>query len=296
MKKIVLIIASLVVMFSACDKKESKAPEGGYLVTVKVKNPGADMLVLNELKMNSIIPMDTIGMGEDSTYSFTGKLADGERKFAQLMVDNQQSIIFVLENGKTEITADGKQVAATYTIKGQKDSELLKTLNDKMLKFQTDVQAFNDKYSLASQSGDQKAMEAVQNEYIAFDSTYQASLKTLIDGMGTSLAAVYALNFINWDDNFDYIEKVVTKFNEDKSIASTEFVQNLTTRVTELKKLAVGQMAPEIKLAGLDGKERTLSELKGKYVLIDFWWVQKTLYYIECQLTLFRRGGVTSIF
>ena len=35
--------------------------------------------------------------------------------------------------------------------------------------------------------------------------------------------------------------------------------------------IAVGTMAPEIEIAGVDGKTIKLSDYKGKYVLIDFW-------------------------
>jgi thiol-disulfide isomerase/thioredoxin len=273
MKKIIVILISVVTIFNSCNSKKSEknAPDGGYMVSVKVSNPNAELLVLNELKMNSVEPIDTVAMDADSIYRFVGKLAEGERKFVQLMVDNQQSIIMVLENGNTEITVDGKRVAATYTIKGQKDSELLKVLNDKMMGYQKIVQGFNDKYSIASGEGNKEKMEAVQNEYFAFDAVYQKSLQSLIDSMGTSLAAVYALNFINWDDNFEFINKTVEKFNTDKSIAETEFVKNLTSRVNELKRLAIGQEAPEITLSSLDGTPKSLSSLRGKYVLIDFW-------------------------
>lgn len=273
MKKTLSLIIAISILFFGCnsDKKIKEAPEGGYIVSVKVNNPNAELLVLNELKMNAVTPLDTVGIGDDSLYSFVGKLAEGERKFVQLMVDNQQSIIFVLENGKTEIEVDGKQVAATYTIKGQKDSELLKVLNNKMMSYQKQVQGFNDRYSQASATADKSKMEAIQTEYFAFESEYQKTLQSLIDSMGTSLAAVYALNFVGWDDNFDFVEKMVTKFNSDKSISETEFVVNLTTRVNEMKKLAIGQEAPEIKLISLDGTEKSLSSLRGKYVLIDFW-------------------------
>jgi peroxiredoxin len=37
------------------------------------------------------------------------------------------------------------------------------------------------------------------------------------------------------------------------------------------KTVAVGMMAPDIKQPGPDGKEISLSSLKGKYVLVDFW-------------------------
>jgi peroxiredoxin len=41
--------------------------------------------------------------------------------------------------------------------------------------------------------------------------------------------------------------------------------------VDNMLKLQVGQIAPEIALADTSGKIITLSSLKGKYVLIDFW-------------------------
>ncbi|MEZ4918395.1 MAG: TlpA disulfide reductase family protein [Saprospiraceae bacterium] len=48
-------------------------------------------------------------------------------------------------------------------------------------------------------------------------------------------------------------------------------VQKATLQQQAAEKIKVGEMAPDILLPGPDGKERSLSSLKGKVVLLDFW-------------------------
>jgi len=53
-----------------------------------------------------------------------------------------------------------------------------------------------------------------------------------------------------------------------------EFANLLNSQVqanTKASPLSIGQMAPEIALQDVNGKIQTLSSLRGKYVLVDFW-------------------------
>jgi thiol-disulfide isomerase/thioredoxin len=60
-------------------------------------------------------------------------------------------------------------------------------------------------------------------------------------------------------------------------MASMTIYQNQSTTAAPAKSVAakigtsIGDKAPEIEMAGLDGKKIKLSSLKGKMVLIDFW-------------------------
>jgi peroxiredoxin len=59
-----------------------------------------------------------------------------------------------------------------------------------------------------------------------------------------------------------------------KSDLLVKFVATLTNQIqtnTKTAPLAIGQPAPEIALSDRSGKIITLSSLKGKYVLVDFW-------------------------
>ena len=57
------------------------------------------------------------------------------------------------------------------------------------------------------------------------------------------------------------------------SVLSFKATENTTTIVEKTNKIGtgIGDQAPEIEMAGVDGKKIKLSSLRGKMVLIDFW-------------------------
>lgn len=55
------------------------------------------------------------------------------------------------------------------------------------------------------------------------------------------------------------------------SLDSSVYVKRLRQRINILKKVDIGQPAPEINLPDTLGIPRSLSAFRGKFVLIDFW-------------------------
>lgn len=55
------------------------------------------------------------------------------------------------------------------------------------------------------------------------------------------------------------------------SVRSSAYGKVLQERIAQLQRVAVGALAPDFSQAAPDGKPLTLSDLRGKYVLIDFW-------------------------
>ncbi len=85
--------------------------------------------------------------------------------------------------------------------------------------------------------------------------------------------------FANSTDHFDLIKEVSTKFI--KADPDSKYAQDFQKIVAAQEKqyaammanqkVQVGLPAPEIELESPTGKKYTLSDLKGKVVLIDFW-------------------------
>lgn len=57
----------------------------------------------------------------------------------------------------------------------------------------------------------------------------------------------------------------------DPALKNTTKGKALAEKINEFSKLAVGQVAPDISMPDVNGKEIALSSLRGKYVLVDFW-------------------------
>lgn len=68
-------------------------------------------------------------------------------------------------------------------------------------------------------------------------------------------------------------EEAVEVFNKfDKNLESDTYYKEVATRVKGIESTLIGKTVPDFTSnKTLDGKEFTLSSLKGKYVLIDFW-------------------------
>ena len=73
--------------------------------------------------------------------------------------------------------------------------------------------------------------------------------------------------------NADNLNRVVLPTFEKMPAAlkSTSRGQNLAAKIEKLKNVAIGSIAPEFSLPDTSGTVTSLSSLRGKYVLIDFW-------------------------
>lgn len=62
--------------------------------------------------------------------------------------------------------------------------------------------------------------------------------------------------------------KLTEKFNKIKSKQISKYLEK---NVTLLRNLQIGEVAPEIDITNIKGEKITLSQYRGKYILLDFW-------------------------
>ena len=73
----------------------------------------------------------------------------------------------------------------------------------------------------------------------------------------------------SWQFELPELESIVNVM--DTSLNSSQYLQVLKKRVDILKRVAVGQIAPDFEMNDSTGKAVKLSSFKGKIVLVDFW-------------------------
>lgn len=73
----------------------------------------------------------------------------------------------------------------------------------------------------------------------------------------------------SWQFELPELEEVVNKF--DASIDSSQYTQSLKKRIDILRSVQIGKTAPDFTMNDSTGKPLTLSSLKGKVLLVDFW-------------------------
>jgi thiol-disulfide isomerase/thioredoxin len=87
--------------------------------------------------------------------------------------------------------------------------------------------------------------------------------------MKGSFASLAAISMLDLKNEFMFVDQMVSDLNQ--KYPNTKMIQTLANQLDDMRALSIGQIAPEISLPDPQGNLVNLSDLRGKYVLIDFW-------------------------
>ncbi|WP_207430306.1 TlpA disulfide reductase family protein [Sabulibacter ruber] len=270
MKKQIILAAAALAVLGACQKKgvATADTDKSYRITGKITNMTRGNVYLDELGEQAFVPVDTATINKDGTFVMEGTV--NEPAIYKLAFDNQEGIMLVVDNQPIEITADSGKVAQSYTVKGSKDSELIKELNGIMQGMQQNVTALNQQFQQAATQGNQEEMKRLQEQFMAAQQDNQTKLKAFVKANPASVVSVYtAGNILNLDEHFTFVDSMSTAFKQ--SLPNSKYTKALDERLTRIRSTALGSAAPNITLPSPQGPEISLASLRGKYVLIDFW-------------------------
>ena len=279
MKKIFSIAFAITVLAIGCKK------QNGFVIDGKITNAQGKYLYLEELKVSSSIPIDSVELGKDGSFKFKGKigypnfylLSLNKNNFVTLLVDTTENI---------SVFGDAANFSRDYIVKGSSGSLLVQELNNMLTKtkhkldsIHNNVNAFrmHDDYSLQRIKWDQEMADIKQNQ-IRYSTNF-------IQKHPFSLSCVLALY-----QKFDDANYVVQDLQSLKVAASalnsffpkSEHVKALyanTQRLMQEEKnnklqrfiAQNGVNSPDIKLPNTNGREISLSSLPNKVILIQFW-------------------------
>lgn len=266
LKNIVFVLFPLLI---ACEGNVSKE---GVNITGKVENPiDGEIITLNEFTPKGLQPVDTVEVDKSGAIDF--HVAVEAPTFYRLNFYNRQQLNLVLDGSEkeVEILIEGDNPQGEVSVTGSKHTKYVKQLEGMMRDQQADIQDLNQKAIEARNAQDQETLQRLTSEYYDLMRVRQKELKEYIWSITPSLAVIYGLESLPMDEHFAFHDSVAQKMQKDSLLAKNFFVQDLITKVEGASKLAVGANAPEISLPNPDGETVTLSSLRGKYVLIDFW-------------------------
>jgi peroxiredoxin len=273
----VLSFVLLALSFSCTGSgKEDTPDQAGWTVTVKGKvgyPQSGQRIIIQELKENGSTSgwQDTIQL--KSNYTFSKQIKVTEPGYYRLNFYDKQVINLIVYKTDIEVNVDGNNAQGFYEVKGSPDLELIGKIQEIQGKSQNapELVKLNADFTVAVQNKDEKKIGALQQEYQQIVKKYNDQIAALVVEHSPSLAVINLLqnNVIDKEQYYSTYEAVAEKLK--KEWGSFAHAKNFIDYVDKLKSTAIGQPAPEIALPNPDGKVVSLSSMKGKYVLVDFW-------------------------
>jgi peroxiredoxin len=185
-------------------------------------------------------------------------------------MSEQPNYIFFADPGLSKANLIGDSIAFS-TVEGgqsQKDyQEYRMSLNNLIIL----SQRMQNDYNAAAQKGDVNTQQAIQAEYQGLNAQYIAILKTFIKNHPKSPVSGYIIYSDMNNAAIPLVDVIEALGYLDKGMASSKFVKLANKRVDEKKGTTVGYTATNFSQNTPDGKKVSLTDFRGKYVLVDFW-------------------------
>ena len=204
-------------------------------------------------------PLEKIALEKKGAFEFRYNPSD--IGFYYITCPNGQSVLAVLKpNNSGEIQIDGTTGIITKVV-NSKENDLLKS-------FQEMSMGFGQKLQIVDQETN-KTNEQKQLEKQVIEQEKLTAILNMVLGNANNYASAALIEYLPVDELLIVHDSVLSTLIK---LYPENFLVKAKYQETEMKKkLAIGFPAPEITLEDTAGNLFSLSSLKGKVVLIDFW-------------------------
>ncbi len=259
-----IFIATLLLLTIACAKTEEKK---GFVVKGTITNLTGTQLTIQELTPKGLVFIDSATVAPDGSFEFNGNIT--ERTFCVIQMNNSAAVLVVDSMAEIIMSIDANK-PEEFTVKGSTETEKLKQLLKVNNKYMQLVQAIEGKYAAYGDDIPPVAVqEQIRAEYDSLMKAREVEMQQTTMQFENSLVPYFATNYLMPQADFDFLKQVDAKYYAEFS--KSKYAQELHKRIEVLGKTAVGSIAPDIVLQDPFGKTISLSSLRGKTVLVDFW-------------------------
>jgi peroxiredoxin len=266
MRKFMLgILVSASLAFFSCGETDSAA--GKVVITGNLQNAPEGVVVLSQYTDSRPKVLDTLEIKSNGDFTFEFD-SIGTPTFYELNLYGQRIVKLALYKENVDVKFNFSD-PNSIQIEGSQDSKEMLKLEKLMDAYQGQVNQLNEKYYEAMSKNDAEVIRQIQLDAMNLEAQQVVKVKEMIESMGNSFASLAAVGLLNPQNDFPFLDALVSKLNE--NYPETIAILQLKQQLDEMRALAVGQLAPDIVLPDPSGKTTKLSDLRGKYVLIDFW-------------------------
>ncbi len=277
------IIFSLLFLTFSCNTDRSN-----FRISGNLNGEEGTKVFLKEMTVNDLVPVDSTQLDGNANFSLRGH-ADMTGFYAFYSSPDDYVTLLIGPGDKITVTGDFNELPGTYKVEGSDDSRSVRDLsielNRTIVQIQELSRIFNDSINSPNfgsiKASLDKSYEEIVNSQREFTFSFirenissLASLMALYQQIGPHHFVLDPVTDYNW---FKMVDSSLTLH-----YPGSESVKELHRQVVELtarkkaeemarKRFENGSEVPEIALPSPEGDTITLSSLRGKYVLLDFW-------------------------
>ena len=179
------------------------------------------------------------------------------------------SLDLILDKSDVDIFVDDSNSLFEFTVNGSDDTEILKSIENKITNYRSEIRELNINFVEASQNRDFELVNSIQSEFDFKKNQFELSLKDYLSSAKSSLAVLVTADYLDIEENLIFWETIYNNYIEE--FKDNTYFKNFENKLIKIKSISIGSVAPDIILNDTSGVPISLASLRGKYVLLDFW-------------------------
>ena len=277
-----IFISVMIFLITGCSDKKVFKIEGN------IRNSEQKHIYLNRVDVDTPVRIDSAKIKFNGTFKFKVKVAEPD--FYQLGFSNSDFITLLAEPGeKIRLSFKGKYLYEDYEITGSPGSEKIKILDILLSETKRKIDSLKTAYEKTFNKPDFIVTEKkIDEEFVRLlKEQRKKNIEFILKNLN-SFASIKALyqkidenTYVLYDPHDLQFLKLVSdsiSLHYPNSKQAKALKKNLEDELNRMVVSKIDQLAkniPETKLdpdlKDINGKRKTLSSLRGKYVLLAFW-------------------------
>jgi len=281
-KKVILMLFCASVLISGC-KRESFSISG----TIDGAGDG-EYLLLKEVKPGFLEPVDSVLPGKDGRFSFRSE-AEWPAFFMLSMDEDDYLTLLIAPGEKIEVKAARNSMARPTSVTGSDGTSAIIKFREEQDEVKARLMELTDTYNDSIDSPRRPfLMDSLDRKAAEIVTAFREKSVSLLKDNKSSMVSIYLINqhLVPGLQLFEPAKNPELFYMVDSALYAlypeSDLVLDLHSFVAGLRKsVSVGKQAgeppvpgellPDIVLPDPDGDTLSLSSLKGRVVLVDFW-------------------------
>ncbi|MFH1120070.1 MAG: TlpA disulfide reductase family protein [Bacteroidota bacterium] len=260
MKKILYYIITVMVL-SACSGRKSNE----FIINGEIKGDFTGNVYLQKSKDGQFEIIDTASV-EKGRFTFKGAIETPDMYY--IGIDESRFLGFFNEPADIKISFHIDSMMSPV-VTGSKSDEAYRIYLTKQEEQRSEEISIYTAYNEASRANDTAKLKEVESEVNAFEEKQKTEILTYIKENASSFVAPYVAMRHSYQFSLKELEEALASF--EGKVKESSFTKMLEERVVILQSVEPGKVAPDFTMNDPSGNPVSLSQLRGKVVLVDFW-------------------------
>lgn len=269
MKKWLILFSGILIV--ACNSGQQEGE--GAVVSGTINFPSNGYVYLEELVPDGYEVIDSVRISGGQKFSLKSRKTTHD--IYRINFFNKQKQPIILGDQDLWVEADGNSQDGRFVGSGSKEMDAISYIANLQREYRTNSSLFFQKIGTAKNNKDSAAYLNLQNEVELHQTNYESAIMESVRSQQGSLTGLLILT-----ESFE-IEPYLDFYDEQMPIMKTEladswYYNRIYDQYVDVKKVAIGSIAPDFRLPDPEGNMIDLNSMRGKYVFLDFWasWCQ----------------------